>query len=104
MKRGLETRIGLRALALAVVVGAAAPASADRALDAKAQRGRDLHDMTCKGCHDDDMYVRRERSHNPYFDVRRQTRLWLLTMDITWTEQELDEVVHYLRQRFYSVE
>lgn len=70
-------------------------------LDEKARRGRDLHDMTCKGCHNDEMYIQRELSRNPYFDVRRQTQLWLLVMDLKWADQELDEVTHYLKTKFY---
>jgi mono/diheme cytochrome c family protein len=90
--------------ALAITLPLSMPTLAAEPLDEKAQRGRDLHDMTCKGCHDDEMYIKRELSRNPYFDVRRQAQLWLLVMDVKWSEQQLDAVVHYLKTRFYTHE
>ena len=68
------------------------------------QRGQVLHDQICRGCHEDNMYTERHLSRNPYFDLRMQTRLWAEVVKINWNDAQIDDVVYYLKQTYYSEE
>ena len=71
-------------------------------LDERAQRGRDLHDSVCHGCHGEEMYNRPGIPSNPYLDLRRQTQLWLSVVNIQWRDDEIADVVHYLQSTYYK--
>ena len=70
--------------------------------DEKLQRGLALHDTICRGCHEDDMYKDRHLSRNPYFDLHTQTKLWSEFVKVKWTDAEIDDVVYFLKQTYYS--
>ena len=70
--------------------------------DGRLQRGQVLHDQICRGCHEDNMYTERHLSRNPYFDLRMQTRLWAEVVKINWNDAQIDDVVYYLKQTYYS--
>ena len=70
--------------------------------DARAQQGQALHDQICHGCHEDNMYTERHLSRNPYFDLRMQTRLWSEVVKVKWSDAEIDDVVYFLQQRYYT--
>jgi mono/diheme cytochrome c family protein len=82
---------------LACALGTSAVAAQ---LDERAVRGRDLHDTVCHGCHGEEMYT--QPSRNPYLDLRRQTELWLAVINVKWTNEQVGDVVHYLRSTFYK--
>jgi mono/diheme cytochrome c family protein len=71
-------------------------------VDERGLRGQALHDQICRGCHEDNMYTERHLSRNPYFDLRMQTRLWSEVVGVRWSEQEIDDVVFYLQENYYS--
>jgi mono/diheme cytochrome c family protein len=70
--------------------------------DERSQRGQALHDTICRGCHEDNMYTERHLSRNPYFDLHMQTRLWSEFVKVKWTDAEIDDVVYFLRQTYYT--
>ena len=48
------------------------------------------------------MYTERHLSRNPYFDLRMQTRLWSEVVKVKWNDDEIDDVVYFLRQTYYA--
>ena len=71
-------------------------------IDERLQRGQALHHQICRGCHEDNMYTERHLSRNPYFDLRMQTRLWSEVVNVKWADAEIDDVVYFLKETFYS--
>ncbi len=94
MYRGIRSFFGLL-LVIVTPLFAAQP-------DDRLQRGQALHDQICRGCHEDNMYTERHLSRNPYFDLRMQTRLWAEVVKVNWNDKEIDDVVYYLKQTYYS--
>ena len=88
-------------LLLALISAFASPSFA-QSTDERLQRGRALHDTICRGCHEDNMYTGRHLSRNRYFDLRMQTRLWAEVVKINWNDAQIDDVVYYLKQTYYS--
>ena len=70
--------------------------------DERLLRGSLQHDQICRGCHEHDTYTQRHLSRNPYFDLRGQTKLWLDVVKVKWTDAEIDDVVYFLKQTYYS--
>ncbi len=91
-------RVGLL---LALTVSIVAQTFAQQ-IDTRLQRGQALHDTICRGCHEDNMYTDRHLSRNPYFDLRMQTRLWSEVVNVKWRNDEIDDVVYFLKQTYYS--
>lgn len=73
-----------------------------QAVEERLLHGQALHDTICRGCHDDDMYTKRHLSRNPYFDLRMQTRLWSEVVMMKWSDGEINDVVYFLQQTYYS--
>lgn len=71
-------------------------------IDEQLIRGEALHNTICRGCHEDDMYRKRHLSRNPYFDLRMQTRLWSEVVRVKWSDDEIDDVVYFLKKRYYN--
>ena len=65
---------GVALLLVVLFVATFVPQAA--AIDEQLRRGQALHDSICRGCHEDDTYKDRHLSHNPYFDLRTQSKLW----------------------------
>jgi hypothetical protein len=84
-------------LLVGVSVGSGAQTTDERAL-----RGQALHDTICRGCHEEDMYIKRHLSRNPYFDLRMQTRLWSEVVKMKWSDTEIDDVVYFLQRTYYN--
>jgi hypothetical protein len=85
----------------AFVVGLSTGSSAQTA-DQRLLRGQALHDTICRGCHEEDMYIKRHLSRNPYFDLRMQTRLWSEVVKMKWSDAEIDDVVYFLQKTYYN--
>ena len=88
-------------LLLALIISIVAPTLAQQ-IDERLQRGQARHDTICRGCHEDNMYTERHLSRNPYFDLRMQTRLWSEVVNVRWRDEEIDDVVYFLKQTYYS--
>ena len=87
---------------LFALLSAYASPSFSEMTDERSQRGQVLHDQICRGCHEDNMYTERHLSRNPYFDLRMQTRLWAEVVKVNWNDAQIDDVVYYLKQTYYS--
>ncbi len=71
-------------------------------IDERLRLGELLHDQICRGCHEDNMYTERHLLRNPYFDLRMQTRLWSEVVKVKWSDAQIDDVVYFLQQTYYS--
>jgi hypothetical protein len=48
------------------------------------------------------MYRERHLSRHPYFDLRLQTQLWSEIVKVKWSDAQIDDVVYFLKQNYYS--
>jgi mono/diheme cytochrome c family protein len=87
-----------RALLLALCALLPTQSSA-QALDL--QRGRALHQMFCSRCHGIDLYTRSGRRAESFDALRRWVYWWAIDARLGWSRLEIDDVSHYLNERFY---
>ena len=76
---------------------------------ADAVRGKELHDNYCVSCHraimagDPEAIFTREPSHiASYEELHQQVSQCRNRLDVTWPDQNVDDVVEYLNQQFYK--
>lgn len=77
------------------------PLSAGPALSADIENGDDLHFTHCTGCHDDSVYTREDRSVQSKERLGLQVRFCKDSLDLTWFDEDVDDVVEYLNQNYY---
>lgn len=65
------------------------------------QRGQDLFQHHCLACHYD--FQRPEVRHLQSLDeLRKRISAWALHTNTGWSEEEVDDVLHYLNVSFYK--
>jgi mono/diheme cytochrome c family protein len=80
----------------ALLAALAAPAQAG-----DAERGQQLHAQHCTRCHNVSMYTRPERTTADYAALRERVQQCELAAELTWFEEDVDDVAAYLNEAFY---
>jgi len=75
--------------------------SAWPALAADVENGADLHFSNCTGCHDESAYTREDRKVNSLDRLGAQVRFCKDNLNLTWFDDEVDDVIEYLNQNYY---
>ena len=63
--------------------------------------GDDLHFTHCTGCHDDSVYTRDNRRVKSLERLGEQVRFCKDSLELTWFDEEVDDVIAYLNQTYY---
>jgi hypothetical protein len=82
---------------LALLLTLAAPS----AFAADIENGADLHFTNCTGCHDESVYTRENRRVNSLERLGTQVRFCKDNLELTWFDEDVDDVVEYLNQNYY---
>ncbi|MFZ5619795.1 MAG: c-type cytochrome [Pseudomonadota bacterium] len=70
------------------------------AADLKA--GQALHDANCLKCHDSAVYTREDRRVGSLAGLRKQVIRCEQSLGLTWFDDQIDDVVHYLNATYYK--
>jgi cytochrome c553 len=70
------------------------------AADLKA--GATLHAEHCMKCHDSGVYTREDRRISDLEGLRKQVKRCELSLDLTWFDEQVEDVVHYLNSTYYK--
>jgi mono/diheme cytochrome c family protein len=79
----------------------AAFALSGAALAAEPNRGRDLYELHCQGCHAESVHARAKRVAKSFDDVRGWVARWNASLSLGWSSEEIDEVALHLNTRYY---
>ena len=71
------------------------------ALAAGPDRGRDLYELRCLGCHAESVHARAKRAAKSFDEVRSWVARWNATLSAGWTAEEIDDVTLHLNTRYY---
>ena len=72
------------------------------AIAADPENGSKLHAENCSRCHDSSVYTRENRHVQSLPRLGRQVRLCKDNLGITWFDDEVNDVIHYLNTRYYK--
>lgn len=75
----------------------AAPADAPSPPD----RGRDLYELRCTGCHAPSVHAREKRVARDFGEVLAWVRRWNGSLGLAWSEEEVDEVAIHVNRLYY---
>ncbi len=75
--------------------------SSSTAFAADIDNGEDLHFTHCTGCHDESIYTRDTRRVNSLDRLRNQVRFCKDSLELSWFDEDVDDVVEYLNQAYY---
>jgi mono/diheme cytochrome c family protein len=92
---GRSLRIGLTAAALLVATPALAQSP-------NALRGQRLYETTCTGCHAQSVHSRVQKSAQSVPAIREFAVRWARVVNAPWTNEEIEDVVTYLNERYYK--
>ena len=100
------TKRGNRCVPSGVIAGLAALGLMMPALGQNAERGRQLYEMHCGGCHYERLHQRdRARSSvRTLADLYVQVSRWASQTNRQFTLDELDDVVEYLDRTHYRIQ
>lgn len=70
-------------------------------LAADIDNGEDLHFTHCTGCHDDSIYTRDNRRVRSLERLGDQVRFCKDSLELTWFDEEVEDVIVYLNQTYY---
>ena len=76
-------------------------ATSHAVLAADVKNGKKLQQKNCMKCHDDGMYTRDNRFIKKESSLRAQVQRCESTLDLTWFDEEVDDVTAYLNKSFY---
>ena len=65
------------------------------------ENGKSLHDENCLRCHDESKYLRKNRIIKNFQQLHERIRQCELTTELTWFDEEVDDVAAYLNNQFY---
>ena len=68
------------------------------------ENGKTLHDANCKRCHQESIYTRENSLIHSYAELRERISQCELSAELTWFDDEVDDVTAYLNQAFYKFE
>jgi len=64
--------------------------------------GEKLHMKSCSGCHDSSVYTRQNRRVQSLPKLGSQVRFCKNNLGITWFDDEVEDVTHYLNKEYYK--
>ena len=64
--------------------------------------GEMLHKENCLKCHQPEIYNRAESKISTFQALRNRVRLCEVSNDLTWFDEELDDVTHYINVNYYG--
>jgi len=65
------------------------------------ENGDDLHFENCTGCHDESIYTSATRNVKSMERLGLQVRFCKDTLELTWFDEDVDDVVEFLNQNHY---
>jgi mono/diheme cytochrome c family protein len=65
-------------------------------------RGRQLYENHCTGCHESQVHIREKRKARTLTDVRGFVQRWAEVQALGWTDEEISEVLAYLNATYYK--
>jgi len=65
-------------------------------------RGEKLVQESCTRCHGDEMYTRQDRRVNSLDALGKQVRRCRDNIGITWFDEDVNDVVYYLNNKYYK--
>ena len=65
------------------------------------ENGEDLHFENCTGCHDETVYTRENRNVQSLERLGRQVRFCKDSLELTWFDEEVNDVIEFLNQNYY---
>ena len=65
------------------------------------ENGADLHFENCTGCHQEEVYTRSDRKVTELARLGQQVRFCKDSLDLTWFDDEVDDVIAYLNRNYY---
>ena len=68
---------------------------------ADAQRGRELYEQRCTGCHAESVHSRVKRVARDFGEVRAWVARWNETLALKWGGDEIEDVATFLNAAFY---
>jgi hypothetical protein len=68
---------------------------------AQPDRGRDLYELRCQGCHAESVHSRTKRVARSFDEVRDWVIRWNASLGAGWTAEEIDDVTLHLNTRYY---
>lgn len=64
--------------------------------------GKILHKGNCQRCHQSDIYTRDNRKVKTFSELQKQVGLCDQAIGLTWFDEDIDDVVEYLNQKYYK--
>jgi mono/diheme cytochrome c family protein len=89
-------------LFMSLLLFSGAVASAWAQTDGNATRGKLLYTTHCGACHSSSMHWRDKKLATDMDSLRIQVRRWQNNTKLDWTEDEIEDVVHYLNAVYYK--
>ena len=65
------------------------------------ENGKLLHDENCLRCHNESKYKRKDRMIKNFQQLRERIKNCELMAELTWFDEEIDDVTAYLNNQFY---
>ena len=65
------------------------------------ENGEFIHNENCLSCHQPSLYVSDESSISSLKSLKSRVQYCEISNDLTWFEEEVDDVVEYLNVNFY---
>ena len=69
--------------------------------DADINKGKALLKENCYACHDNDIYVRKNRIVDSYSRLEQRVRFCSVQRNLTWFDEDIENVAAYLNKEFY---
>ncbi|HEX19761.1 MAG TPA: hypothetical protein ENG78_02945 [Acidiferrobacteraceae bacterium] len=66
------------------------------------KRGQLLYENHCQVCHSSVVHIREKRKAKNTGAIRSWVIHWSKYLKLSWSDGEIDEVVHYLNSRYYK--
>lgn len=68
---------------------------------AEPERGQQLYENHCTGCHESNAHIREDRKARTQADIRTQIVRWRGVLELSWSNREVDDVLSFLNDRYY---
>jgi len=65
------------------------------------ENGKLLHDENCMRCHNESKYTRKDRMIKNFQQLHERVKNCELMAELTWFDEEIDDVTSYLNNQFY---
>jgi len=97
----MQGRGAMRRAVAAALFAAAMCAIATGAPAADLQRGRQLYEMRCGGCHGQSVHDRSKRVATSFEEISAWVSRWSTTLALKWGADEVEDVSAFLNTTYY---